>query len=173
MTRKKVKRVICGAALLLLAAFAFFYTRPQTIEHRYPFLDLTQQCTQIWGYYDAYEGSSESDRKEFSIGPDDARFEELLRLFREAKIRTKLTNLIPMYGMRYHTKREGDFQWTVWLQLENVVFPNGDTGMGDMLQFYNFFGDVDVAFDMENRRCTVNNQDAWLKAVLDCIMQAP
>ena len=149
-----------------------FYTRPQTIEQRYPFLDLTQ-CTRISGDYDMYVTASASNQRRFSIGPDDARFEELLRLFREAKIRTKLTNLIPMYGMRYHTKREGDFQWTVWLQLENVVFPNGDTRTGDMLQFYNFFGDVDVAFDMENRRCTVNHQDAWLKAVLDCITQTP
>ena len=89
-----------------------------------------------WGYYDTYEGSGESDQKEFSVGPDDVRFEELLRLFRETKFRTKLTNLIPMYGMQYHTKREGDFQWTVWLRLENVVFPNGDTGTGDMLRFY-------------------------------------
>ena len=101
------------------------------------------------------------------------RFEELLRLFRETKFRTKLTNLIPMYGMQYHTKREGDFQWTVWLQLENVVFPNGDTGTGDMLRFDNFFGDVEVLFDTENRRCTIKNQDAWLKAVLDCVTQTP
>ena len=173
MTRRKKKWAIFGAALLLFAVFALIYTRPQTLEQRYPFLNLTQQCTQISGYYDTYEGSSESDRKEFSIGPDDARFEKLLWLFREAKIRTKLTNLIPMYGMQYHTMREGDFQWTVWLQLENVVFPNGDTGTGNMLQFYNFFGDVEVAFDMENRRCTIENQDVWLKAVLDGIMQAP
>lgn len=173
MTRRKKKWAIFGAALLLFTAFALIYTRPQTIEQRYPFLDLTQQCTQIWGYYDTYEGSGESDQKEFSVGPDDVRFEELLRLVREAKIRTKLTNLIPMYGMQYHTKREGDFQWTVWLQLENVVFPNGDTGTGDMLRFDNFFGNVEVVFDTENRRCTIKNQDVWLKAVLDCIMQTP
>ena len=42
-----------------------------------------------------------------------------------------------------------------------------------MLRINNFFGDVEVTFDMENRRCTVNHQDDWLKAVLDGIMQAP
>ena len=42
-----------------------------------------------------------------------------------------------------------------------------------MLRFDNFFGNVEVVFDTENRRCTIKNQDVWLKAVLDCVTQTP
>ena len=173
MTRRKKKWAIFGAALLLFAVFALFYTRPQTIEQRYPFLDLTR-CTRISGDFDRYYVKlSVPLHGEFSIGPDDARFDELLQLLRETKFRTKLTNLIPTFGARTHEVREGDFRWNVQLRLEDIVFPNGDTGTGDMLRINNFFGDVEVTFDMENRRCTVNHQDAWLKAVLDCVTQTP
>lgn len=173
MTRRKIKWAIFGAALLLFLAFALFYTRPQTIEQRYPFLDLTQ-CTRISGDFDRYYVKlSVPLHGEFSIGPDNARFDELLQLLRETKFRTKLTNLFPTFGARMHEVREGDLQWTVRLQIENAASQNGDAGTWFTLCIDNFFGDLKVSCGTKTKWCTVPNQDAWLKAVLDCITQAP
>ncbi len=168
MSRRK-KTVLAAAALLALAAAAFIYTRPLTIEQRYPFLDLSQ-CTQIRGYY--YDGEGVAPVS-FTIRPDDAHFEELLSMFRSAALKTRLRNILPSSGVKTHRSEEGDFQWEVMLRLEDVLFPSGDTGGGDMLHLVNFYGDLSLRFDGETVECAVSNQEQWLKEVLEIIRQYP
>lgn len=167
--KKRVKTAILLAVLLCLAAFVLVYTRPLTIEQRYPVLDMSQ-CTQVRGYY--YDGSG-AGHTQFTIYPEDAHFAEIIERFQSAAFRTKLRNLLPR-GTKVHQTQPGsenDFQWEVMFRFEDVLFPSGDTGSGDMLHVQNFYGDIDLSFDGELVNCSVKNQEQWLKEVMDIIVQ--
>lgn len=160
--------MIVPAALLLCAVMAgLVYTRPLTLGERYPVLDISQ-CMEIHGYYDNGNGLEDT---EFTIYPDDPDFDEALELFRPAVFRTRPGNILPQRPQRTRTHRygEGDFGWDVILRFEDVLFPSGDTGSGDMLRIDNFYGDLELHFDGETVKCSVNNQERWLKDVMDII----
>jgi len=166
--KKRMKAVFAAAALLCIAAFAVVYTRPLTIEQRYPVLDLSQ-CILIRGYFNS--GASAED-SQFMIAPDDPHFDEMIELFQSTPFRTNLRNILPQ-GTKIHPYEDGDYKWSVMLRFEDVLFPNGDTGSGDMLHINNFFGDVDLSFDGKQVECSVKNQKQWLKAVMSILMQYP
>ena len=155
-------------ALLCIAASFFVYTRPQTIEQRYPVLDLSQ-CTLIHGYF--YDGTSVEDTP-FTLAPDDPHFDEMIERFQSAAFQTSLRNIFPQ-GTKIHRYEDGDFKWSVMLRFENVLFPNGDIGSGDMLNINNFFGDVDLFFNGEQVQCSVKNQEQWLNDVMSILTQYP
>lgn len=160
---KVVKAAILAGVLLCIAAMVF-YTRPLTLEQRYPVLDMSQ-CTQIRGYY--YDGTGTKDTP-FTISPGDPHFDEVIERFRSAAFRTNLRNLFPQ-GTKTHRYDEGDFRWEVIFQFERVLFPNGDTGSGDMLHISNFFGDINVFFDGEEVNCSVRNQEQWAEDIMRII----
>lgn len=164
--KKGVKTTIIVAALLCMIAFVLVYTRPLTIEQRYPVLDISQ-CTQIRGYY--FNGTEIEDTP-FVIYPDDPHFDEMIELFRFAAFKTKLRNIFPQ-GTKTHRQSDGDYQWEVMFRFEDVLFPSGDMGSGDMLHIRNFFGDIDLSFDGEQVNCSVKNQEQWLKDVMSIIVQ--
>ena len=56
-------------------------------------------------------------------------------------------------------------------RFEDVLFPSGDMGSGDMLHIENFYGDIDLSFDGEQMNCSVKNQEQWLKDVMSIIVQ--
>ena len=166
--KKRVKAIIVVAVLLCAALCALVYTRPLTIEQRYPVLDLSQ-CTQIRGDY--YDGTG-TRLTQFVIEPEDPHFDGMLELLQSAGFRTRLENLIPFpRGAQTHLAREGDFQWSVMLRFEGVQFPGGDVGSGDMLHIRNFYGKIDLSFDGEQVSCTVKDQEQWLTDVMDIITQ--
>lgn len=164
--KKRVKTTFFVIVLFCIVAFVLVYTRPLTIEQRYPVLDISQ-CTQIRGYY--YDGTDIEDTP-FTIYPDDPHFDEMIELFRSAAFKTKLRNIFPR-GTKTHLYSDGDYEWEVMFRFEDVLFPSGDMGSGDMLHIRNFFGDIDLSFDGEQVNCSVKNQEQWLKDVMSIIVQ--
>lgn len=165
--KKKTKWLAASilAGGLLAAAV---YTRPQTIARRYPFLDL-DQCAQIHGYYS--EGIQAEDTR-FLITPEDPHFKEVLRLFGSPAFRTKLRNLLPR-GTKTHRYSEGDFQWSVMLRFENILFPSGDTGTGELLHVDNFYGDLTLHSNGETVQCGFSGQEQWSRDVMDILTLYP
>ena len=166
--KKRVITIILILVLLCIVAFVLVYTRPLTIEQRYPVLDISQ-CTQIRGYY--YDGT-DTENTPFTIYPDDPHFDEIVELFQSAAFETKLRNIFPQ-GTKTHPYSKGDFKWEVMFGFEDVLFPSGDMGSGDMLHIRNFFGDIDLSFGGEQVNCSVKNQEQWLKDVMNVITQYP
>ena len=166
--KRRWRKILSGALALCGVAFVLIYTRPLTIEQRYPFLDLSE-CTQIRGYYDRGKGTAPIP---FLLQTGDPDFQELLELFHRPAFRTKVSNLLPS-GTKVHRYEEGDFRWSVMFRFEEVLFPDGSAGSGDMLHVDNFFGKVTLSFDGENISCTVENQEQWLREVMDIITRYP
>lgn len=164
--KKRFKVAVTGVILLGLAIFCLIYTRPQTIEARYPMLDMAQ-CTRVKGYY---SDGQMAEQRSFVIDPDDPHFAEIIALFDAPAFRTRLKNLLPE-GTRYHQVEDGDFEWELMFRFEDVQFPSGDVGSGDMLHIRNFFGDISLHFDGTVTHCSVKEQDQWLRIVNEWIMQ--
>ena len=164
--RRKQKLAIWGTVILCIAAACLMYTRPRTIQQRYPYLNLSA-CSEISGFFYA---APDADDTEFHIRADDARFSELLELIQTAKLKTRLTNLLPQ-GTKIHRLSDGDFKWELMLYLDPVSFPNGDTGRGYILHFSNFFGDLSFSFDGKQTRFAVKDQAQWLERVKILISQ--
>ena len=162
------KRIIAACIALGIVIAAFIYTRPLTNEKRYPVIDLSQ-CTLISGYF--YDGTGVENER-FTISPDDPHFGKLIDLFRSTKFRTRLGNILPR-GTKIHPHQDGDYKWEVMFRFENVLFPSGDMGSGDMLHISNFFGDIDLFFDGQQAACSVKKQDEWLNDVMSIITQYP
>lgn len=165
---KRMKAALIAAAMLCMIAAVLVYTRPLTIEQRYPVLDLSQ-CTLIRGYF--HDGTS-AEAANFTIAPGDPNFGEMIERFQSAAFKKRLRNMLPR-GTKTHLYEDGDFRWFVVFQFEDVLFPSGDTGSGDMLHVNNFFGDVELSFDGEQVECSVENQEQWLKDVMSIIVQCP
>lgn len=166
--KMKVRTTVFFVVLLCVGVLAFAYTRPLTIEQRYPVLDLAQ-CTQIRGYY--YDGTGVEDTR-FTIEPDDPHFDEVVELFQSAAFRKSLRNLFPQ-GTKIHRYSDGDFAWEVMFRFENVRFPSGDVGSGDMLHIRNFFGEISLFFDGEEISCSLRDQAQWAGDVMRIVTQHP
>lgn len=164
--RKKVTAAIVAAVFLCLAAFAVVYTRPLKIEQRYPEIDLSQ-CTRISGYY-RIDGNSD-EFTQFVFYPEDARFNEMVELFRSPAFKTRLNNLFPQ-GTKVHANHEGDFQWTVSFRFESVLSGKSVIS-GEVLRADDFYGDLELSFDGKQVKCSVTNQDQWLESVMSAIVQ--
>ena len=163
----KKKRMIAVLLLCIVVAI-LIYTRPLTIEERYPVLDLSQ-CTLISGYFD--NGTGVEDTR-FTISPEDPHFDELMERFRSTEFRTSLRTIF-FRGVKIHPYQDGDYKWEVMLRFEDVLFPSGDIGSGDMLHISNFYGDIDLSFDGQQVECSVKNQDEWLNNVMSIITRYP
>ena len=166
--KKYLKYIISGAVIICLVCACLIYTRPQTIEQRYPYLSVSD-CTEISGYYYAYT-SSDTDDMEFNIGADDEHFSELIELVQSAKFKTRLTNILP-HTIDTHQLSDGDFKWELMLKFDNLSFPSGDTGSGYILHITNFFGKLSFSFDGEETLCSVNDQEQWVENIMNLISQ--
>lgn len=172
--RKRILIALCVVAVLALLAaiFCFWYTRPVSFADLSPGVDLPP-CQEIRIYATYYNGSQDLDDYELTITPEDPAFDQLLSLFEAQTYRRSLGNLLPQ-GTRHHNTQPGDFRWEVILHYEDeVLFPNGSWGRGDLLQFRDFFGALDVFFDGEIWQATVPDQDQWLSDVMEIIRQFP
>lgn len=155
--------VIVVVAALLLAGY-LFYSRPMTISQLYPMLTL-DKCIEIRGYY---EVGMQVEPTEFTIEKDSDEFQEMCSLFYEQEYRRSLRDLLPR-GTRIHRTEPNDYQWDVYFNFENVVFPSGSTGSGLMLHFQNWYGKLDIHFDGETHSYYTDSQEMWAKEVLDII----
>jgi len=158
------KAVVIIAVLLLFVAVYLFYSRPMTIQERYPMLTL-DKCSGFNGYY--REGA-EPRLKEFNIDKNSDAFETLCDLLYERDYRRSLRDLFPR-GTRVHRAEPGDFEWEVLFQFENIVFPDGNVGSGEMLHIQSWYGELDIRFDGETLACYTSEQEDWAKEVFDII----
>lgn len=165
MKKVKTKKVAISfsVAVLLLAAY-LIYSRPMTIQQRYPILDLAQ-CTELRGYYEIV---GQAERTEFTIDKNSEDFETLCTLLYEQTYRRSLKDLLPR-GTRIHATQPGDFEWEVFFQFEDVVFPDGNHGSGGILRIEYWYGELDIHFDGEQLSCHTKQQEFWAKTILDTI----
>jgi len=164
----KLLKIVVPLLVLFIAALT--YTRPQTIEQRWELPDFSE-CSQISGRYYIYDEADGHDKvdTEFVITTDDPAFDELLGLVKEAGFKTRLRNLLPS-GTKYHSYREGDFRWEVYLYFdEPVELPSGSTVSGARVEISNFFGDLTIYWLDDDVRVSVSDKEQWLTDVLELI----
>lgn len=166
MIKKNIKLIVSAIIVICIVVTCLIYTRPQTIEQRYPLLSISD-CTGMKGYYFVAPGVEDTA---FQISSDDSRFSELIQQLQSVQIKKKLSNILPQ-GTKTHRLYDGDFKWELMLHFDDVSHPSGSHGSGYMLHIRNFFGDVSISFDGEEIWYSVSNQEQWLRDVLDIILQ--
>jgi len=161
---KTQKAFIMLFVMLLFIAGYLFYSRPMTIQQRYPMLTL-DKCTEIRGYY---EVGAQAEMTAFTIEKDSEYFQKLCNLFYERNYRRSLRDILPR-GTRIHRTEPDDFQWEVMFHFDTVELPDGNRGSGTLLRIQYWYGDLDIHFDGVTRSCHTSEQDAWAKEILDII----
>lgn len=161
----KRRHIVLLGILVILAAAAFIYTRPMTLEALCE-ADITQ-CQSVFGYH--FRAPQVEDTR-FEFPSNDTRCAQLTALFAQQKFCRSLANLLPQGGTTHRTQ-DGDFRWEVCFNFGLTDFPNGSTGSGTFLQCRNFFGVLRIfnAVEDETLRCTVSGQDEFLQQVYDII----
>lgn len=161
---KNKKAVIVISVMLLLLVVYLFYSRPMTIQQRYPMLKL-DKCTELRGYY---EISGQTAFTEFTIDKNSEEFEMLCSLLYAQDYRRSLRDLLPQ-GTLTHSTAPGDFEWEVYFRFEDVMLTDGNIGSGEILRIQYWYGELDIYFDGEKLSCHTNEQEAWAKEVLNAI----
>lgn len=161
---KTKKAVIMIFVILLLIAVYLFYSRPMTVQQRYPMLNL-DKCTELRGYYKI---DGQTELAEFTIDKNSEAFEILYDLLYEQSYHRSLRDLLPR-ETRIHPTEPGDFEWEVCFYFEDVVFSDGNIGSGGILRIQCWYGELDIHFDGEILSCYTNEQEAWAKEVLNTI----
>ena len=164
MKKPKMKKafLLISVTVLLLAAY-LIYSRPMTIQQRYPMLDL-EQCTDLRGYYEI----GGHGRIEFTVDKNSEDFETLCTLLYEQAYRRSLKDLLP-HGTRTYRVLPEDFEWEVFFQFEDVAFPDGSHTSGRILRVDYWYGELDIHFYGDIVSCSTKQQEAWAKTVLDII----
>lgn len=165
----KRRHIVLLGILVILAAAAFIYTRPMTLDALCE-ADITQ-CQSVFGYH--FRAPQAEDTR-FEFPADDVRGQQLTALFAQQKFRRSLANLLPQGGTTHRTQ-DGDFRWEVGFCFDATDFPDGSTGEGVLVSCRNFFGKLSLfrAYDGKTIRCTVQDQDAFLQQVYDIISAEP
>ena len=165
MTKKKRIALI---AVLVLAVFCLWYTRPIPFQELIPGAELPP-CQQIRVYASYEEDISQREKYELTITPEDPSFDPLLSLFTDRSYRRSLRNLLPRGG-RIHNTQPGDFEWLVYLDYEEpITLPDGSEGSGTLFHFTNFFGTLDVSVLGEGWQANTDQQEQWLWEVMEII----
>ena len=165
-SRLKKAAVILVVVLVVIAVYLAF-SRPMTIQQRYPMLTL-DKCIGMDGYY--RDGTS-VELEKFIIDKNSEEFEMLCDLLYEQEYHRSLRDLLPS-GTRTHQTEPGDFQWEVFFYFEDVVFPDGSIGSGGMLSVQSWYGELEIDFDGDTLSCYTNQQEAWEKEVFDLILNS-
>ena len=165
MKKLRTKNVVVVIAVLFLFVAAYlFYSRPMTIQQRYPMLTI-DKCVGISGYY---KDGTEIDLKEFTIDKNSEEFETLFDLLYGQGYHRSLRDLLPR-DTRTHQTEPGDYQWEVLFHFEDVVLPDGNIGSGTILRIQSWYGELGIHFDGETLSCYKNEQEEWAKEVLNII----
>ena len=160
------KRNIPAIAVAICLILYLWYTMPKTVEQLYPYLDLSE-CTgaTVW-----YEDESPSEFNKVELTAEEAA--PIVKLLEERTFRRTLGSIFPR-GTLYHTPQPGDFQWELFLDFEDVTFPDGSGGSGSLLHINNFYGKLDIGSnDKDYHSLSTAGKDAWLQEVMDTIYAA-
>ena len=164
----KKKWIILAAVAIALAAFCLWYTRPIPFQELIPGKELPP-CQQLRVYASYEKDISQREEYELTITPEDPSFDPLLSLFTDRSYRRSLWNLLPRGG-RIHDPQPGDFQWQVYLDYEEpITLPDGSQGSGTLFHFTNFYGALDVSVLGEDQRSSTDQQEQWLRSVMEAI----
>ncbi len=161
---KKIKKIIPAAIFLTLLVCVLLYTRPMTLVQLCSGVDITQAVS-VSGSFSIVP-SIENSR--FEIDKNDERFSQIVELFKSRKFRRSLVSLLPQ-GAKTHLPKDGDFQWEVMFEINDVPFPDGNVVSGTLISVDNFFGVLEVRFDGDVWRCTTSDKKKWLSDVMSLI----
>ena len=166
----KKKRLLPLGILVILAAAAFIYTRPMTLQEIGK-VDIAQ-CESVSGYH---LRCPEVEDTYFELSADDERFSQLVGLFARQKFRRSRSNLLSPDGGSTHQPKDGDFIWDLSFNFGPTDFPDGSTGKGTLIQCRDFYGTLRVftSIDGKTLRCTTSEQEAFLQQVYDIISAEP
>lgn len=129
---KTKKAVVVIFVILILIAAYLFYSRPMTIQQRYPMLSL-DKCTELRGYYKI---DGQTELTEFTIDKNSEEFEMLWGLLYDKDYHRSLKDLFPR-GTRIHPTEPGDFEWEVYFHLKML-----SSLMGTLVQVESFASNV-------------------------------
>ena len=139
-----------------------------TITELCPAIDF-EQCSRIHGYYYLYDGSNgDGDETRFEFSKENDEFRELLETLEKRKFRRSLRSLLPSGG-RSHRLEPGDYKWSMVFTFDELTFPDGSVGRGDVLHIDNFFGELSLYYDGEKLYCGTSEQAAWIKSIMEHI----
>ena len=162
------KKAIVVIAALLLAAVAYgVYSRPMTIQQRYPMLTL-DKCTGIQGYY---QDDTHAELQEFSIDRNSEDFDKLWDLLYEREYRRSLKDLL-VKGTRIHPSEPGNFRWDALFCFDTIELPDGNSAYGALLHFERWYdGELNISTVIGERKTCyyTDEQDTWAKEVFDII----
>ena len=159
------KKLVVGIIVGVLVFCAGLYIRPISLEKLFPVI-IPEECVEISGEYIV---GTQKETNYFVFEKGSEEFEMLLTHFNDASYGRRIRNLLPR-GIRYHKVAEDDFRWRVYFAFEDVEMSGGSTVSGKLLEFENWFGDLDIYFMGERYSCyKYGNQDEWLKEALDKI----
>ena len=165
---KKLLRFFWPGVLIMAALLAVIYTRPLTLTELYPVIDF-DECIRIHGYYYLYDGSNGAgDDTRFELAAEDDAFEALLATVKDRAFRRSLRSLLPSHGQS-HPLENGDYKWSIIFTFNDLSFPDGSIGRGDILHIDNFFGQLSLYHDGEKLYCGTDDQEAWIEEVMDYI----
>lgn len=169
MTKKRILAAL--AIIAALVVFCLWYTRPITLEELYPGLDLSS-CDEIRILSAAYHPTSSAQDPEeyqFTLSWGDPDFSLMLSKFQNRTFRRSLLDLLPR-GTWTHAPQAGDFKWALALHFSKAYsLPDGSGVSGDLIQFSDFYGKLELSHDGNTWRCTTAGMDQWLSDVMDVI----
>lgn len=173
MRLKKRIKLIIGAIVILciicIIVSCLMYTRPWTVEQRYPYLDFTR-CVEITCY--CFPASGEPDQsfsvKSFSITSTDDGFYEMIDIIQKAVFKTRLRLLLPQ-ETKMQTYSDGDYKWQVIFDFDAIDLPDGNIVSGEILCISNFFEDCSFTFNGKTVQCTVEQREQWENKIMDTI----
>lgn len=151
----KKKRLLPLGILVILAAAAFIYTRPMTLQEIGK-VDIAQ-CESVSGYH---LRCPEVEDTYFELSADDERFSQLVGLFARQKFRRSLRNLLPL-------------ETTSDMPQNNLIF-DADFSFNDgqdYLYFQSSFGQPNLFSTTGNNLmlCTTSRQKEFLQQVYDML----
>jgi len=161
---KKAKYIIPALLLAAVCGACFFYMRPLTLSQLCPGVNVAQSKS-VSGNYAVAPDTEDSP---FEADESDARFSQIIALFKNRQFRRSLANLLPQ-GTKTHQTGAGDFRWDVAFAMDDVALPDGSVSSGTLIGVHSFYGTLEVRFNGDVWRCTTAGQDAWLKDVLALI----
>ncbi len=167
MKKRSRSGIILSAALVCILVFACVYTRPLTVEERWPVPDLSE-CIRIrCSYWDHV-----NDPAEYYIEKGGPGFDEIVSLIGRTPFRAKLSALFER-GTVYRRLEEGDISWSLYFRFKEVELPGGETVSGDVLSAGAVAGDISLSFDGKVLRCRTADQEQWLEKAVSLIVPGP
>ncbi len=170
--KKKSKQIAALLLLLIVTAVVIIYRRPMTLEELYPNVDLSC-CESIRVYHHVHTKNHKlDDEPPVVLLKGSEPFCAVMEEVRTRTFRKSLWNLLPSGG-KSHALREGDFKWELIFRVDDVTFPDGSIGSGDIVQLKNFYGTLEY-FSLDGRsvRCSTEHQEEWLEKIQSILSAA-